>query len=102
MSNENHARVGARAGSTPSEAEINLHFGCRLRQRRKLLGMTQTELASAIGVRFQQIQKYECAANRMSGARLWQVSKALEVPVTYFYEGLGSSKPYANINLLAA
>ncbi|KND47068.1 MAG: transcriptional regulator, Cro/CI family [Parcubacteria bacterium C7867-004] len=68
--------------------EIDIHLGRRLRRRRRLLGLTQQELAHACGVRFQQIQKYECAANRMSAARLWQLAEALEVPVSYFYEGL--------------
>jgi transcriptional regulator with XRE-family HTH domain len=68
--------------------EIDIHLGRRLRRRRRLLGLTQQELAHACGVRFQQIQKYECAANRMSAARLWQLAAVLEVPVSYFYEGL--------------
>ncbi|HSV02545.1 MAG TPA: helix-turn-helix transcriptional regulator [Phenylobacterium sp.] len=68
--------------------DIDMHLGRRLRRRRRLLGLTQQELARACGVRFQQIQKYECAANRMSAARLWQLSEALEVPVAYFFEGL--------------
>jgi len=68
--------------------EIDIHLGRRLRRRRRLLGLTQQELAEACGVRFQQIQKYECAANRMSAARLYQLSQVLEVPVSYFYEGL--------------
>lgn len=50
--------------------------------------MTQKQLAEACGVRFQQIQKYECGANRMSALRLWQLAQALEVPMTYFFEGL--------------
>ena len=68
--------------------EIDIHLGRRLRRRRRLLGLTQQELAHACGVRFQQIQKYECAANRMSAARLWQLAEVLQVPVSYFYEGL--------------
>jgi len=67
---------------------IDVHLGRRLRRRRRILGLTQQQLAGACGVRFQQIQKYECAANRMSAARLWQLSEVLEVPVSYFYEGL--------------
>lgn len=68
--------------------DIDLHLGKRLRRRRRLLGLTQQQLAGACGVRFQQIQKYECAANRMSAARIWQLSEVLQVPVSYFYEGL--------------
>jgi transcriptional regulator with XRE-family HTH domain len=51
------------------------------------LGLSQKHLAGAVGVRFQQIQKYECAANRLSAVRLWQLSKALDVPLSYFFEG---------------
>ena len=68
--------------------DIDLHLGKRLRRRRRLLGLTQQQLAIAVGVRFQQIQKYECGANRISAARLWQLSEALEVPVGYFFDGL--------------
>jgi len=71
--------------------EIDLHLGKRLRRRRRLLGLTQQQLAAAVGIRFQQIQKYECGANRISAARLWQLSEALEVPVSYFYDGLNNS-----------
>ena len=56
----------------------------RLRRRRRLLGLTQQQLAGACGVRFQQIQKYECGANRISAARLWQLAEVLEVPISYF------------------
>ncbi|MFL5297010.1 MAG: helix-turn-helix domain-containing protein [Phenylobacterium sp.] len=72
---------------------IDIHLGRRLRRRRRILGLTQQQLAAACGVRFQQIQKYECAANRMSAARLWQLAEVLEVPVSYFYEGLSPDLP---------
>src|SRR2546430_494289 len=72
--------------------EIDLHLGKRLRRRRRLLGLTQQQLAGAVGVRFQQIQKYECGANRISAARLWQLAKALETPINYFYDGLSDDK----------
>ena len=75
--------------------EIDVHLGRRLRRRRRLLGLTQQELAEACGVRFQQIQKYECAANRMSAGRLWQLAEVLEVPVSYFYEGFTEAKAQA-------
>ncbi|HZC16909.1 MAG TPA: helix-turn-helix transcriptional regulator [Caulobacteraceae bacterium] len=68
--------------------DIDLHLGRRLRRRRRLLGLTQQQLAAVVGVRFQQIQKYECGANRISAARLWRIAAALEVPVGYFYDGL--------------
>lgn len=68
--------------------DIDLHLGRRLRRRRRLLGLTQQQLANQVGIRFQQIQKYECGANRISAARLWQLAEALESPVSYFYDGL--------------
>ncbi len=71
--------------------DIDLHLGKRLRRRRRLLGLTQQQLAGACGVRFQQIQKYECGANRISAARLWQLAEALEVPVGYFFDGLSGA-----------
>ena len=67
---------------------IDLHVGKRLRRRRRLLGLTQQSLAEQVGIRFQQIQKYECGANRVSAARLFELSEALSVPIQYFYEGL--------------
>ncbi len=69
-------------------SDIDLHVGKRLRRRRRLLGLTQQNLATEVGIRFQQIQKYECGANRVSAARLFELSEALSVPVQYFYEGL--------------
>ncbi len=66
---------------------IDLHVGKRLRQRRRLLGLTQQKLAEAVSIRFQQIQKYESGANRISASRLWALSRALDVPVSYFFEG---------------
>jgi transcriptional regulator with XRE-family HTH domain len=76
----------------PIDSNIDVHLGKRLRRRRRLLGLTQQQLAGACGVRFQQIQKYECGANRISAARLWQLSEALEVPVGYFYDGLSDEQ----------
>ena len=70
---------------------IDLYVGKRLRQRRRLLGMTQQKLADAVGIRFQQIQKYESGANRISASRLWTLATAMSVPVAYFFEGLENS-----------
>lgn len=68
--------------------EIDFYVGKRLRRRRRLLGLTQQALGDKVGIRFQQIQKYECGANRISAARLFELSEALSVPIQYFYEGL--------------
>ena len=68
--------------------ETDLHVGKRLRRRRRLLGMTQQDLASQVGVRFQQIQKYECGANRITASRLYDLARAMNVSVQYFYDGM--------------
>lgn len=67
---------------------VDVHVGMRLRQRRTLLGMSQEKLAKAFGVSFQQVQKYERGANRISASRLHLLTKILDVPVSYFFEGL--------------
>ncbi|GAB4529792.1 MAG: helix-turn-helix transcriptional regulator [Amphiplicatus sp.] len=74
---------------------IDLHVGRRLRQRRRFLGLTQQKLAEQVNIRFQQIQKYESGANRISASRLWSLSKALQAPVSYFFEGLEDDAPGA-------
>lgn len=71
---------------TPTEIDILL--GRRIRRRRQVLDLTQQEVAEAIGIRFQQIQKYECAANKMSAARVVQIAKVLDMPVGQLFEGL--------------
>ena len=76
--------------------DIDLHVGKRLRRRRRLLGLTQQQLAESVGIRFQQIQKYECGANRVSASRLFELAEALDVPVQYFYEGLSQRDEAAN------
>jgi transcriptional regulator with XRE-family HTH domain len=68
---------------------VDIHIGQRLRQRRKSLRLTQSDLGMSCGVRFQQIQKYESAVQRMSAAMLWRFASALGVGAQYFYEGLG-------------
>ncbi len=67
---------------------IDIHVGSRIRLRRTMLGMSQEKLGESLGITFQQIQKYECGANRISAARLWQLAEALQSPVSYFYDGL--------------
>ena len=76
-------------------SDIDLYVGKRLRRRRRLLGLTQQSLAEQVGIRFQQIQKYECGANRVSSARLFELSEALSVPIQYFYEGLSDANRQA-------
>lgn len=67
---------------------VDVHVGKRVRHRRWLIGMTQQQLAEQVGIKFQQIQKYETGANRVSASRLWDIAEALDVPVSFFFEGL--------------
>ena len=68
------------------EENFNLHLGKKLRMRRLSLGLTQTKVAEAINVTFQQIQKYEKGTNGVSSMRLLQLSNYLKVPISYFFE----------------
>ena len=65
---------------------VDIHVGARMRQRRTLLGMTQSKLADAVGLTFQQIQKYERGSNRIGSSRLYEFAKVLNVPVSHFFE----------------
>ena len=67
---------------------VDVHVGKRIRHRRWLVGMTQQQLAEKVGIKFQQIQKYETGMNRVSASRLWDIAAALSVPVSFFFEGL--------------
>ena len=68
--------------------KTDVHIGRRLRERRIALGNSQAELAEKLGISFQQVQKYESGANRISGSRLWDISNVLETPVSFFFDGL--------------
>ena len=68
------------------EGNFNRHLGSKLRMRRLALGLTQTKVAQAINVTFQQIQKYEKGTNGISSLRIMQLGKILKVPVIYFFE----------------
>jgi transcriptional regulator with XRE-family HTH domain len=81
------------AGQGPNP--IDRHVGLRLRMRRKALGLSQERLAEAVDLTFQQIQKYERAANRVSASKLWELARVLQTPVSYFYEGLAETEDAA-------
>ncbi|MEM9319254.1 MAG: helix-turn-helix transcriptional regulator [Pseudomonadota bacterium] len=67
---------------------VDIHVGKRVRHRRWMVGMTQQQLATKVGIKFQQIQKYETGMNRVSASRLWDIASALEVDIGYFFDGL--------------
>ena len=73
---------------------VDVHVGKRIRQRRWLIGMTQQTLADLVGIKFQQIQKYETGSNRVSASRLWDIGEAMGVPVAFFFEGLKDSSQH--------
>jgi transcriptional regulator with XRE-family HTH domain len=77
---------------------VDLHVGARVRMRRKFLGMSQEGLAETIDLTFQQVQKYERGANRISASKLYEISKALKAPVAYFFEGYGESEGLAGFS----
>ncbi len=68
---------------------VDVHVGARVRTRRKLLGLSQEDLAHAIGLTFQQVQKYEKGSNRISASKLWEIAQALKTPMIYFFDGYG-------------
>ena len=72
---------------TKSPNQIDRHVGSRVRMRRLLLGMSQEKLGEAVGVTFQQLQKYEKGTNRISAGRLLVISRALRMPVSRFFDG---------------
>ncbi len=82
------AKAKSRRGRGRGIGPIDVHVGARLRQRRTLLGMNQTNLGDAIGVSYQQMQKYECGTNRISASRLFALSRVLDVPVEYFFDDM--------------
>lgn len=80
---------------------VDVHVGKRVRHRRWLVGMTQQQLAEKVGIKFQQIQKYETGANRVSASRLWDIADALDVPVAFFFEGIEESGKKSAQNVAA-
>src|SRR3954464_14725356 len=77
--------------SEPSDTErhpnpVDLHVGARIRMRRKILGVSQEKLAEDLGLTFQQVQKYERGANRVSASKLYEIARSLQTPVAYFFD----------------
>ncbi len=70
---------------------VDVHVGSRMRQRRTLLGMSQTKVGDAVGLTFQQVQKYERGSNRIGSSRLYEFAKVLDVPVSYFFDEMPSN-----------
>ena len=78
--------------------DIDAHIGSRVRLRRMMVNVSQESLGEALGVTFQQIQKYEKGLNRIGAGRLYRIAQILDVPVSYFYEGLPELNGSASLN----
>lgn len=95
--NSTNIARGKKSGAMPHPADI--HVGKRMRLMRKLLGMSQEKLGALLGVTFQQIQKYEHGANRISAGRLYDLSRVMRVPVGFFFENMNNeSLPSENVS----
>ena len=79
---------------------IDVGVGARIKIRRRILAMSQDELARGLGITFQQVQKYEKGVNRVGAARLQQIATALDVPVTFFYDGDGKAREVESLLFL--
>lgn len=94
MDMQSHSRNRARTvDGQPNPTDI--HVGKRLRLRRTLLGMSQEKLGVAVGLTFQQVQKYERGTNRIGASRLYELSRVLGVSVNYFFEEMPEAEPQA-------
>jgi len=71
---------------------VDVHVGKRVRHRRWMLGMTQQQLGDRVGIKFQQIQKYETGMNRISASRLWDIAQAMDASISFFFEGLDGAE----------
>jgi transcriptional regulator with XRE-family HTH domain len=84
------SRSGEAEGGLPGTPNpVDVHVGSRVRLRRTLLGLSQEKLGEAVGLTFQQIQKYERGANRIGASRLFEFSRILDVPVSFFFDDMG-------------
>jgi transcriptional regulator with XRE-family HTH domain len=79
--------MAVRYYTAATKSAIDKHVGSRVRMRRMMLAMSQQKLADGLGLTFQQVQKYEKGANRIGASRLQQISRILQVPVAFFFEG---------------
>src|SRR6188472_1896128 len=79
--------AAAKVRSSEMKHPVDVHVGKRVRHRRWMVGMTQQQLGDIVGIKFQQIQKYETGMNRISASRLWDIAQALDVSISFFFEG---------------
>ena len=87
--------------TTPPEGRpspVDVHVGARIRLRRTLLGMSQERLGDALGLTFQQVQKYERGVNRVGASRLFDLSRILDVPISFFYDNMPGGQPGTTVS----
>ncbi len=90
---ENDSSSKAEMHNARSALEADVHVGIKVRKARKAMDMSQTDLGNQLGVSFQQIQKYEKGSNRIGSGRLWEISRVLQVPIDYFFDGIDDNAP---------
>jgi len=90
--------VKTRAVPANRASSIDRHVGARIRERRIMLGLSQQQMADMIGVTYQQAHKYERGINRISAGRLYEITRVLNVPITYFFEGLDITEDDESLN----
>src|SRR5215831_18758366 len=95
-------RSRSRSMETKLPNQIDKHVGARVRMRRMMLNMSQSDLGEALGITFQQIQKYEKGTNRVSASRLQQIAQVLRVPVPFFFDGVAHFESDQKANQQAA
>lgn len=95
MSRKPRARTVSKDGPDP----VDVHVGARVRERRVMQGMSQQVLGERVNLTFQQIQKYERGFNRISASMLWRIAETLDVPVSFFFDGLAEGKTRASDDL---
>ncbi len=83
------------ADKEPRQSPIDIHVGSRMKLRRTLMNMSQERLGEALGITFQQVQKYESGVNRISASRLFDLSRILDVPISFFYDDM--PEPLASV-----
>jgi transcriptional regulator with XRE-family HTH domain len=96
------ASLSGLADNASGPHPVDRHVGLHIRMRRKALGISQEKLAEALGLTFQQVQKYERGANRVSASKLWEIARALKTNIAYFYEGLEEETETAGRGFMGA
>jgi transcriptional regulator with XRE-family HTH domain len=89
---------GSQMPRTEPTHPIDVNVGKRVRLRRRMLGLSQTQLADHLGITFQQVQKYELGSNRISASKLFEIAEALRVPVNYFFQDVASADAVGDLD----